>query len=161
VTEVLATRFQDIISNKGTNSGLIDTIISLPETLTRVLLGSRSNAEDISIYKLDQTYTENLNYIMSILNNMYTLRRGGRVGEFLRDNTYLTPIISEAYPELQKHFPYSTFFMDVDQGILVISVGTTLSPEEANENLNRFDEEWWLNVCVKSHAKLCITVEFQ
>lgn len=161
MTEFAATRYQDIISNSGTNLGFIDTIISLPETLTKALLGSRSNAEDNFSGNLDQTESKDLNYIMSILNIMYMIRDGVRVREFLRDNTYLAPIISEAYPELQKHFPHSTFFMDIDQGTLVISVGTTLSPEVANENLNRFDEEWWLDVCVNSHAKLCITVEFQ
>jgi hypothetical protein len=159
VTEFPVTRFRSAIGD-CTNSGLGDIVISLSDFLRDVFLGSRSNSEDLLFNEPDHTDTENLNFIMSILSSMYMIRSGGKVRDFLENNKYLTPLVSEAYPELQKHFPYSTIFMDVDQGILVISVGTTLSPEDANEKLNGFDEEWWLNVCVKSQARLCITVEF-
>jgi hypothetical protein len=106
-----------------------------------------------------------LNSAMSIFNNMYDIRGNfagcKAVREFLQCNTFLIPLVSEAYERLQTHFPYSTIFMDVVHDELVISVGTTLSPKETRKNLNAFDEEWWLDVCVNSHAKLCITVEFQ
>jgi len=106
-----------------------------------------------------------LNSAMSMFNNMYDIRgdfAGSKsVREFLQNNTFLIPLVSEAYEKLQTHFPYSTIFMDVVHDELVISVGTTLSPKEARKNLNAFDEEWWLDVCVNSHAKLCITVEFE
>jgi hypothetical protein len=137
-----------------------DYIKNLSHGLTQVLSESLDIANKV-VNILAPTDEIILNSAMSIFNIMYDLRGGSEISEFLKDNAFLIPLVSEAYEKLQKHFPYSTFFMSVDQDTLVISVGTTLSPEEANENLNRFDEEWWLNVCVNSQAKLCIMVEFQ
>jgi hypothetical protein len=107
------------------------------------------------------TDEKNLNSMIATYNSMYQLREPSEIRVFLEDNDFLNPIITEAYGKLQKHFPSSTIFMEVEQNELVISVGTTLSPQEAKEKLDKFDEEWWLDNCMQSHAKLCITVEFQ
>jgi hypothetical protein len=104
---------------------------------------------------------DNLNYTLALYNNLYTLVNPTDIREFLKNNKYLIPLISEAYHKLQVFFPPSTVFMEVLQNEMVISVGTSLSANEAKNKLDEFDERWWLNECIKSNAKLCITVEFQ
>lgn len=103
----------------------------------------------------------NLNYTMSLYNIMFDLRNPAEIREFLEDNKYLISLASEAYHKLQDFFPPSLLFMEVSNNELVISVGTSLSPNEAKKNLDEFDEKWWLDKCTQSNAKLCITVEFQ
>jgi len=114
-----------------------------------------------AIVRILSTDEKNLNFIMVILSNMYKLRRPNEIRDFLQDNEYLNPLLSDAYNNLQSYFPGSTIFMEVEHGELVISVGTKLPPEQAIENLDKFDEEWWLDACIDSRAKLCITVEYQ
>jgi hypothetical protein len=104
---------------------------------------------------------ENLNYTMALYNIMFEIRNPTETSEFLRDNKYLIPLVSEAYHKLQDFFPPSPLFMEVSHNEMVISVGTSLSPNEAKRNLDEFDEKWWLDKCTESNAKLCITVEFQ
>ena len=89
--------------------------------------------------------------------------RDDEIREFLRNNILLGPIVAEAYGKLQKLFPYSTIIMEVVQDELVISIETTLSPEEAIEQLDRFDDEWWLDIAssLDSFTKLCVRVEYQ
>jgi len=83
------------------------------------------------------------------------------VGKFLNSNKFLIPLISEAYNRLPKFFPLSPVSMRVHQNELVIAVMTSLSPEDADEKLDNFDEEWWIDASERSNARLCITVEFQ
>ena len=116
---------------------------------------------DRAVENMEKTDEKNLNYMMSTFDNMYKLRRPDEIRTFLEDNDFLSPLISEAYWKLQNHFPNSSIFMQVDNNELVISVGTGLSPEEADEKLHNFDEEWWIDASENSNARLCITVEFQ
>jgi hypothetical protein len=102
-----------------------------------------------------------INSNITTISHMYTYRGGDEVAKFLENNKFLTPLVSEAYNKLQAHFPHSTIFAEVVHGGLVISVGTTLDPENAIRKLDKFDEDWWLDACDRSQAKLCITVEYQ
>lgn len=104
---------------------------------------------------------DKLNYTLALYNDLYTMRNPANIKEFLKNNKYLIPLISEAYYKLQMFFPPSTIFMEVLQNEMVISVGTSLSANEAKNKLDEFDDRWWLNECIRSNAKLCITVEFQ
>jgi len=103
----------------------------------------------------------NLGFMMTVFNNMYKLRKANEIRAFLSDNDYLIPLVSDAYSHLQKYFPGSTVFMEVERGDLLISVRTNLSPENAIKELDKFDDEWWLDACIDSRAKLCIMVEYQ
>jgi len=99
--------------------------------------------------------------MMTIFGDQYKLRRANEIRDFLNDNNYLIPLVSDAYSNLQKYFPGSAVFMEVERGDLVISVVTELSPEEATSKLYQFDEDWWLDACIDSRARMCITVEYQ
>jgi dTDP-4-amino-4,6-dideoxygalactose transaminase len=104
---------------------------------------------------------DGLNYTMALYNNMYALRNPTEIREFLKNNRYLISLVSEAYQELQRFFPRSPVSMKIHQNEMVVAVKTSLSPEDADEMLDNFDEEWWIEASARSNARLCITVEFQ
>jgi hypothetical protein len=136
----------------------LDEILKPLNSLSNIL-----NSSNIMGFVKESINTDakNLNFMMAAFNNMYKLRRPNEIRDFLEANDFLNPLVSEAHDQLQKHFPSSTIFMEVDQNELVMSVGTSFSPEEADERLHNFDVEWWIDASEKSKARLCITVEFQ
>lgn len=139
----------------GSESSIIDGANSLGKIAKNAIKKVLEDANDMI------SDDDNLNYTLAVYNNLYTLRNPTDIREFLKNNRYLIPLISEAYGKLQMFFPPSTVFMEVLQNEMVISVGTSLSANEAKNKLDEFDDRWWLNECIKSNAKLCITVEFQ
>lgn len=153
--------FQNVPASKYETIPGVGYIKTLLYNFSQVLMDTPLNiAAEVTSYMI-RTDDIFINSAMTIFSNMYVLRGNDEVQELLRNNTFLVPIVAEAYGKLQTHFPYSTIYMDVIEDELVISVGTTLSPEQAKNALYRFDEEWWLDVCINSQSKLCITVEFQ
>jgi len=142
------------------SDGLVH-IKSIAQHFTKKALNSLNTATG-SLIELATTDEITLSSTMTIIKAMYAFRGGdNEIREFLTNNVYLVPLASEAYKKLQTYFPYSTIFMEVNQDQLVISVGTTESPEEADERLHRFDEDWWIDASINSMGRLCITVEFQ
>ena len=139
----------------GAEFGIIDGANSLGKIAKNVF---RKALEDTNDMISDD---DNLNYTLALYNNLYTMRNPTDIRKFLKNNKYLIPLISEAYHKLHMFFPPSAVFMEVLQNEMVISVGTSLSANEAKNKLDEFDDRWWLNECIKSNAKLCITVEFQ
>ncbi|MGB5099782.1 MAG: hypothetical protein WBN94_04195 [Methanothrix sp.] len=133
--------------------------IDLTEAISETVSGVSGIMNDFPY--ADEMY---LNSAICLFSNMYNIDNdldGPEIREFLQINTFLIPLLSEAYGRLQRYFPYDTVSMYVDQNTLVVSVRTDLAPRDARENLSKFDDEWWLDVCTESQAKLCITVEFQ
>jgi hypothetical protein len=139
-------------------------LANFPRSLKQIIQGrlhQTPNAVNTTANPLFVTGERNLNSMIAMYESMYHLRKPSKIRVFLEDNEFLDPIITEAYGKLQKHFPSSAIFMEVVQNELVISIGTTLSPEDADEKLDSFDEEWWIDASARSNARLCITVEFQ
>ena len=140
--------------------GLVENARQLKQIIHRRFQWA-SNITETTASDLVITGDKDLNSIIAMYNSIYKLRKPDEIRVFLEDNDFLNPIIIGAYEKLQKYFPKSPIFMEIDQGELVISVGTSLSPEEADERLNNFDEEWWIEEFINSKSRLCITVEFQ
>lgn len=102
------------------------------------------------------------------IERLYTVRRPDEVWAFLRAHPELVPLLKEAYQRIQKHFPDSPVALEViadpeapDDRDLWAFIQTTLPPEEALEQVNRFDEEWWLAALDKANGKLGIDVEYR
>lgn len=86
---------------------------------------------------------------------------------FLEMYPFLVPLLFEAYDEIGEHFSHPLIYLSVagdpeefttDQ--LVVSIATTLNPEDAVHALGEFDKAWWLNSLKRAQGKLCITLEF-
>ena len=102
------------------------------------------------------------------LQDLYSFRQKQAVAEFLESHPYLVPLLLEAYPQIERHFPgHPGVFLEVvadpeatDDRELYALIGTRLDPEEALEKLHQFDRSWWLNALDRAHGELCIHVEF-
>ena len=99
---------------------------------------------------------------------LYQLRGRAEVVAFVAEHPFLTPLLAEAYRQIESYFPQSQAFLEVvadkeapDDRELVASVVTGLSPAEALPTLDRFDEGWWLDASGRAQGKLCITLEFR
>lgn len=106
---------------------------------------------------------------LGVLEQPYRLRRRTEVTEFLTDNSFLLPVLGEAYEQIRNHFGKSTqITLEVvtdpevagDQE-LAIFIRTNLSPDKAFEKLEQLGEEWWLDTPFNVREKLCIDVEFE
>lgn len=105
---------------------------------------------------------------VQVLEQLYVFRKRMEVLRFLDVHPFLVPLLLEAYTKIGKYFgPYPQVFLEVisdpeatDDRQLFAFIGTRLSPDEALDGLERFDEEWWLDTLDEAQGELCIDVEF-
>lgn len=91
---------------------------------------------------------------MEHLQEMYNIAHTDSVFSFLEDYPHLEPILSDAYEHLVKHFGNSitaielTFEVDenTDEEYLLVLVKSTIPPKDALKLMDRFDDDWWLDV---------------
>lgn len=100
--------------------------------------------------------------------NAYTLRRPGDVYDFLEREPSAPALVREAYERIREHFPQDEIFMEVladpespIEKELLISISTSLQPDEAIRSLDAFDDGWWLDASITSPADICIKVEYR
>lgn len=143
----------------GANNGPEYIIVDGANSLGRIAKNAIKKAiEDVNNMISDES---DLNYTMALYNNLYVMINPTKIKDFLKANRYLISLVSEAHQELQRFFPHSPISMKIHQNELVVAVKTSISPEDADERLNNFDDEWWIDASTRSNARLCITVEFQ
>jgi len=113
----------------------------------------RAQAEpDSSVEQLDPYYR-------------YTDR--AQIAQFAQLCPALVPLLLEAAKEIAKHFDEPELVLEVVEGLtaedqgLVVSINTDLPPEEAMARMDRFDEEWWVDVQDRAQGRVCIDVEFR
>jgi hypothetical protein len=87
---------------------------------------------------------------------------------FLDHHPFLVPILIEAFFQIARFFPSFVGFLEVhidpddstDRQIM-LSIMTSLSPEDALATLDQLDEQWWFDEVGKAQGKLCIMLGFQ
>jgi hypothetical protein len=112
----------------------------------------------------DKALTESLCKI----EQLYSLPDANRIREFIIAHQQLADLLIEAYPLIEKHFGLGTevvleVFVDPEEEDFVELFGnirTSLSPEAALEQLDKFDEEWFLDQIEKTDGKLNFNIEF-
>ncbi len=99
---------------------------------------------------------------------LYKMRNHDEVVRFVEKNPFLAPLLSEARPQIQKHFPAAEAFLQfvVDPEIpdyeeLVVSIATDLGSGEAVRRLLQLGDDWWFGSLQRAQGKLCITLEFR
>ena len=114
--------------------------------------GSQGPGADCSVEQLDPFYS-------------YTDREA--IARFARLCPALVPLLIEAAEQIGQYFTQPELVLEVVEGLsieeqgLAVSINTDLAPEEAMARLERFDEEWWLDVQDQTEGRLCIDVEFR
>lgn len=102
------------------------------------------------------------------LEEIYSLRQPAAVRRFLRTHSQLVEVLLDAYVYLQRHFgPDPQVVLEVvgdpevdDWDELFAYVLTSLSVDEALAQLDRFDEEWFLDQLDRIDGQLNFDLEF-
>jgi hypothetical protein len=101
------------------------------------------------------------------IDKLYIFRDVNDVTSFLEENSFLVPLLQEAYTHIKRHFPDSDVVLEVvtdpeimDEKALVAFIVVKQTAKEASQALNRLDKEWWLNALERAEDKLHITLEF-
>jgi hypothetical protein len=102
------------------------------------------------------------------IEGLYKFRRTDEVYAFLRLEPSAIALVSEAHRRIRDHFPECEIFMEIlsdpsypNGKELLISISTSLLPNEAVRELDAFDDEWWLSASTSSTADICIKVEYR
>lgn len=127
---------------------------------------SFKNAKDTKT----RVYTDwiNTDWIIKALEKSYKFRNDDAVRTFLMEEPSAAKLLSEAYERIREYFPASEIFIEViadpeasGEKELVVSIVTDMSPREAIERLDAFDDDWWLEASDISKADICIKVEYK
>jgi hypothetical protein len=103
------------------------------------------------------------------INELYTIENMLDVNIFLQNHSNLIDIILEAHPQLRKYFPTEKLRLKLFSNPessqwekLVLSI--CASPESVDEALNqleKFDENWWIDASSGVAVNLCINLDFE
>lgn len=109
-----------------------------------------------------------LTHDLKSLEALYYLRGSAEIAVFLEKYGFLIPILLEAYPQIQAHFPDAVcaleVFVDPDSPghqDLLLTISTTLDVDQAFATLKQFDKAWWVANMDRAQGYLIIDIEFQ
>jgi len=98
----------------------------------------------------------------------YAFRDSREVVIFLKENPALLSLLFEIHGKLREYLSFSQIFLYVfrdpdsdNDRQLVVSILPDIDPLMADMQLQRFDEEWWLDNLDRAGGKVCITLEFR
>ncbi|MEC4991061.1 MAG: hypothetical protein SAJ37_20190 [Oscillatoria sp. PMC 1068.18] len=113
----------------------------------------------ISLSNISQPDVENLQ-------RLYTFRKPTEVLTFLDRNSFLVSLLLEAYNHIRSRFPNAELFLEyvpdpeIDDPQLVVYIATSIvNRQQAIDNLEQIDEDWWLNVSDRTQEKIYITLD--
>jgi len=100
------------------------------------------------------------------LEEIYSLENNNKIKEFLSAHKSLYSALFNTYEQIQKVFNEHIanvgleFINDPDEDFegLAITIKTDLNPESSISLLDRFDDEWWLDVDMQIKAILTVLV---
>lgn len=102
------------------------------------------------------------------LERLYIFKERLEVLDFINLHPFLAPLLFEVVGRIAQFFPEPQLSLEVvsdfefpDSSQLVLSIETTLSPDEALKRLDSFDDDWWLDTAREAEGRLCIDVEFR
>ena len=102
------------------------------------------------------------------LEAVYCFRDRATIVSFLREHLFLIDLLTEATGEIREHFGRQAqlaleVFRDVDDpsaAELLVWIRTNLEPGVARRELDRFDEDWWLEASARSDTRMNIALEY-
>ncbi|MBZ8182646.1 hypothetical protein [Oscillatoria salina] len=113
----------------------------------------------ISLSNISQPDVENLQ-------RLYKFRKPTEVLTFLDRNSFLVSLLLEAYNYIRSRFPNAELFLEyvpdpeIDDPQLVVYIATSIvNRQQAIDNLEQIDEDWWLNVSDRTQGKIYLTLD--
>ncbi len=102
-----------------------------------------------------------------LLRANFSFRDENQVIQFLRSHRHLNQILNDSVEKIQVYFPESQLSLrvmadpeDEDSKQLVLYIGCDLEPEKALIQLDKLDEDWWLDALDEAQNALCINLEW-
>jgi len=96
-----------------------------------------------------------------------TRRDDRAVDQFLTANNFLVDLLCTVAVKLEEHLLRCELFLEVisypdsiDDKQLVVSVRTDMSDDDADDALEKFDDDWWLDNLHRAQGKVCVVLEF-
>ncbi len=91
---------------------------------------------------------------MEHLQELYQIEHADSVFSFLEDYPHLEPILTDAHEHLVKHFGnkldsiHLSFEDDeeTEEEYLLVLVRSNAAPKDALKIMDKFDDDWWLDV---------------
>ena len=107
------------------------------------------------------------NHWQNRLAGRFTLREPDEVVVYLNHNPMLIPLILEAGDKAQEYFAerpalalHLAEYPDDGSRELFLLIQTAQPPEAALTQLDRFDQEWWLDALDRAEGKLNVKLEY-
>ncbi len=104
---------------------------------------------------------------IELLRVNFNFRDENQVIQFLRSHRHLNQILNDSVEIIQVYFPESKLSLRViadpeeeNSKQLVLYIGCNLEPEEALIQLDKLDEDWWLDALNGARNALCINLEW-
>ncbi|MEG3971380.1 hypothetical protein QUA00_27720 [Microcoleus sp. T2B6] len=101
------------------------------------------------------------------LEKLYSWRGKTEILQFLEKHQFLIPVLLEAADKICHYFPDAKLFIEcvtdpeaVEDSMLELAICMNVTPEEAVDKLNQFQDEWWLNLSDKIRQPLCPILEY-
>ena len=90
---------------------------------------------------------------------MKNIIKTSEAAKILQENQELAILVSQAEIKLKNYFGHTSLYLEtIEDGELLMSIATKLSPEDALKRLHQFDDEWWIENEPTANGKLCIDV---
>jgi hypothetical protein len=101
------------------------------------------------------------------LEKLYSLREKNEILEFLEAYQFLIPVLLEAPDKIRHYFPDAQLFLEcvtdpegIDDDLLELAICINIEPDEAVDKLNKFQDDWWLNLSNKIRQPLYPILEY-
>jgi hypothetical protein len=145
--------------------------------LVHTLIQPKKNYTDDSYIPFPKTYQEK-NWLtedskasdkFSRVSKLYTIENILYLNRFLQKYPNLIDVILEAYPQIRKYFPTEKLrlklFTDPEspqwEKLLLSIFASPESVDEALNQLDEFDENWWIDASSGVAVNLCIHLDFE
>lgn len=150
------------------------TIQLSPEDGEKLLAEAKRRGVDVAslaLMLLQDSLTDEPNPVsvadIESLEKLYSWRGKTEILQFLKKHHFVIPVLLEAPDKICHYFPDAQLFLEVvsdpegiDDAMLELAICINLEPDEAVDKLNKFQDDWWLNLSDKIRQPLCPILEY-
>tara|TARA_Y100000310_G_scaffold130907_1_gene130054 strand:+ start:2148 stop:2564 length:417 start_codon:yes stop_codon:yes gene_type:complete len=137
--------------------------MKIPNKTTKDTFEKTDRGGDIKEWSSVNDFFKSLKDEVDKVEDLYDFVDKDKVLLFIAERIFLTDILLETYPYIQKYFPNHIAILEFDDeedNKLWIRIKTDLDADKAGDSLNKLDKNWWLDTMPKSEYRLNITIDF-
>jgi hypothetical protein len=112
---------------------------------------------------------DRLREVVDMLEQSYSFEESKKIRQFLRRDRAALATLVKALPRIEEIFDFSDILVSLEESApgssyskeLYIRIFTSFEVDEALEQLDAFDQEWWLAQPAEIHNRICFDVDFR